>query len=63
VPQPIQIVEVQFPPRGRVAFETGARGHRVHQQVWVRADDIPGYALFPQGGLCSMTVYYRDLVG
>jgi transcriptional regulator with XRE-family HTH domain len=35
VPQPMQIVEVHFPPRGRVAFETGVRDIRVHQQVWV----------------------------
>lgn len=32
---PVQIVEVEFPPRARVAFETGARDVRVHQQVWV----------------------------
>ena len=35
VPQPMQIVEVHFPPGGRVAFETGARDLRVYQQVWV----------------------------
>ncbi|MDB4884362.1 MAG: family transcriptional regulator [Gemmatimonadetes bacterium] len=35
MPQPMQIVEVSFPPRGRVAFETGARDVRVYQQVWV----------------------------
>jgi transcriptional regulator with XRE-family HTH domain len=35
VPQPMQIVEIQFPPGGRVAFETGARDTRVHQQVWL----------------------------
>jgi transcriptional regulator with XRE-family HTH domain len=35
VPQPMQIVEVQFPAGGRVAFETGTRDTRVHQQVWV----------------------------
>jgi transcriptional regulator with XRE-family HTH domain len=35
VPQPMQIVEVNFPSRARVAFETGARDVRVHQQVWV----------------------------
>jgi transcriptional regulator with XRE-family HTH domain len=35
VPQPIRIVEVHFPPGGRVAFETGGRDTRVHQQVWV----------------------------
>jgi transcriptional regulator with XRE-family HTH domain len=35
VPQPMQIVEVYFPPGGRVAFENGGRDVRVHQQVWV----------------------------
>ncbi|MBL8699713.1 MAG: helix-turn-helix transcriptional regulator [Alphaproteobacteria bacterium] len=35
VPQPMQIVEVRFPAGARVAFETAARGVRVHQQVWV----------------------------
>jgi transcriptional regulator with XRE-family HTH domain len=35
VPQPMQIVEVHFPPGERVAFETGGRELRVHQQVWV----------------------------
>jgi hypothetical protein len=24
---------------------------------------IPGYALFPRGGLCDTTVYYRNLGG
>ena len=33
--QPMQIVEVHFPPRGRVSFETAGRDMRVHQQVWV----------------------------
>lgn len=28
---------------------------------WVRVGDIPNYALYPQGGLCSTTVFYRDL--
>jgi transcriptional regulator with XRE-family HTH domain len=35
VPQPMQIVEVCFPAGERVAFETGGRDQRVHQQVWV----------------------------
>ena len=35
VPQPMQIVEVHFPAGGRVAFDTGARDVRVHQQVWL----------------------------
>ena len=32
---PIQIVEVSFPPKARVAYETGAREPQIHQQVWV----------------------------
>ena len=32
---PIQIVEVVFPAGARVAYDTGARQPRVHQQVWV----------------------------
>jgi transcriptional regulator with XRE-family HTH domain len=35
VPQPMQIAEVRFPAGARVAFETGAREVRIHQQVWV----------------------------
>ena len=35
VPQPMQIVEVHFPPGTRVAFDTAARDARVHQQIWV----------------------------
>jgi transcriptional regulator with XRE-family HTH domain len=35
VPHPMQIVEVQFPPGARVAFENGGRELRTHQQVWV----------------------------
>lgn len=34
-PSPIQIVEVEFPPGARVAFDNGARDARLHQQVWV----------------------------
>ena len=35
VATPFHIVEVEFPPKARVAFETGARDVRIHQQVWV----------------------------
>jgi len=35
VASPIQIVEVEFPAGARVAFDSGARDTRVHQQVWV----------------------------
>jgi transcriptional regulator with XRE-family HTH domain len=40
VPQPMQIVEVHFPAGARVAFETGARDTRLHQQVWLLAGAI-----------------------
>jgi len=32
---PIQIVDVLLPAGARVAYETGARDARIHQQVWV----------------------------
>lgn len=32
---PLEIVEVRFPPGGRVAFETGVRSAVVHQQLWL----------------------------
>jgi transcriptional regulator with XRE-family HTH domain len=35
VPQPMQIVEVYFPPGRRVAFESSVREMRVYQQIWV----------------------------
>lgn len=34
-PQPMQIVEVRFPPGARVAFETAGRPGRVLQQIWL----------------------------
>jgi transcriptional regulator with XRE-family HTH domain len=40
VGSPIQIVEVLFPPRARVAYETGAREPLIHQQVWVLEGSI-----------------------
>ena len=39
-PSPLRIVEVEFPPGARVAYETGARSPRVHQQIWVLAGRI-----------------------
>nr|MBA3495683.1 GNAT family N-acetyltransferase [Gemmatimonadales bacterium] len=41
---------------------TGGDAARLYERLgWVRVGDIPGYALFPEGGLCSTTVYYRNL--
>lgn len=35
VPSPIQLVEVQFPPGQRVAYDTGMRDSDLHQQLWM----------------------------
>jgi transcriptional regulator with XRE-family HTH domain len=35
IDSPLQLVEVQFPPKARVAYDTSARQGQVHQQVWV----------------------------
>jgi GNAT superfamily N-acetyltransferase len=41
---------------------TGGDASRMYARLgWVRVGEIPGYALFPRGGLCSTTVFYRDL--
>jgi GNAT superfamily N-acetyltransferase len=43
---------------------TGGEGALLYERLgWVRVGEIPGYALFPQGGLCSTTYYYRNLEG
>jgi hypothetical protein len=35
---------------------------RLYQRLgWVRVGDIPRYAFLPSGGLCSTTVFYRNL--
>src|SRR5262245_17390735 len=41
---------------------TGGDAARLYERLgWVRVGDIPDYALFPRGGFCSTTVYYRTL--
>jgi GNAT superfamily N-acetyltransferase len=41
---------------------TGGDAARLYERLgWVRVGDIPDYALFPRGGFCSTTVYYRRL--
>ena len=35
---------------------------RLYERLgWERVGVIPGYALFPRGGLCSTTYYYKNL--
>lgn len=41
---------------------TGGDAERLYARLgWLRAGDIPDYALFPQGGFCSTTIFYRKL--
>ncbi len=41
---------------------TGGDAARLYERLgWQRVGDIPNYALMPQGGFCSTTVYYREL--
>jgi len=41
---------------------TGSDAERLYARLgWERVGEIPRYALWPQGGFCSTTVFYRDL--
>ena len=40
IPQPMQIVEVHFPPGRRVAFKASRRDSHIYQQVWVLEGEI-----------------------
>ena len=43
---------------------TGGDAERLYARLgWERVGAIPGYALMPTGGLCSTTVFYRNLGG
>jgi hypothetical protein len=41
---------------------TGSDAERMYARLgWQKVGEIPGYALFPHGGRCSTTVFYREL--
>jgi GNAT superfamily N-acetyltransferase len=41
---------------------TGGDGARLYERLgWIRVGDIPNFALYPGGGFCSTTYYYRQL--
>ena len=41
---------------------TNGDAARLYERLgWVRVGDVPNFALFPQGGYCGTTYYYRDL--
>jgi GNAT superfamily N-acetyltransferase len=42
---------------------TGADGERLYAaNGWQRCGEIPGYALWPDGALCSTTVFFKSMV-
>ncbi|WP_250530326.1 helix-turn-helix domain-containing protein [Caballeronia sp. ATUFL_F1_KS4A] len=65
-PSPFQLVEVDFPPGARVAYETGGRESNMHQQVWVmsgRIDIVIGDELHAlQQGDCLAMRLDRPLI-
>jgi GNAT superfamily N-acetyltransferase len=41
---------------------TNGDGARLYERLgWQRVGEIPGYALFPKGGFCGTTYYYRNI--
>jgi len=41
---------------------TGGDAARLYEKLgWKRVGDVPGFALFPGGEVCSTTYYYREL--
>jgi GNAT superfamily N-acetyltransferase len=43
---------------------TGGDAERLYERLgWMRSGVIPNYALWPQGGLCDTTVFYKQISG
>jgi GNAT superfamily N-acetyltransferase len=41
---------------------TGGDAERLYERLgWERCGVIPGYALWPNGGLCATTVFFKTL--
>jgi GNAT superfamily N-acetyltransferase len=41
---------------------TGGDAERLYARLgWQRCGEIPGFALWPQGGRCGTTIFYREL--
>lgn len=64
----MQAAEAEARRRGKTLLVldavTGGDAARLYERLgWIRVGDIPDYALFPQGGFCGTTVYYRKLGG
>ncbi len=42
---------------------SGSAGERLYQRLgWIKVGEIPDFALWPDGGFCPTTYYYRRLV-
>lgn len=62
----MQAIEHEAQQAGRTLLvldtATGGDAERLYASLgWERCGIIPKYALWPEGGLCSTTVFYRDL--
>lgn len=62
----LRAIEVEARDAGRTLLVldtvTGGEAERLYATLgWQRCGVIPDYALWPQGGLCSTTVFYRQL--
>jgi len=41
---------------------TGGDAERLYASLgWQRSGEIPGFALWPRGGLCGTTLYFKPL--
>jgi GNAT superfamily N-acetyltransferase len=62
----MRAAETEARKRGRTLLVldtvTGSDASRLYSRLgWTRVGDIPRYALWPQGGFCSTTYFYRNL--
>jgi GNAT superfamily N-acetyltransferase len=62
----MRAAETEALKRGRTLLVldtvTGSEASRLYSRLgWTRVGDIPRYALWPQGGFCSTTYFFRDL--
>lgn len=62
----IKAAEAAALGRGRTLLVLDTVSHstaaRLYERLgWVRVGEVPNYALYPGGGFCPTTFYYRDL--
>jgi GNAT superfamily N-acetyltransferase len=62
----MQAAEAEAAARGKTLLvldtATGSPAEEIYPKLgWVRVGVIPDYALWPQGGLCDTTIFYKRL--